>query len=262
MAEIRDRLWLWAHDAGSHDRDWGLPGTSRITPVESAFYMGLPNVIMIRYNADSPPASPQYALPFQTLRRVMWSIVGGGGFTSNEDTARVLKLPEVLPNMTGVVMDDFFRQPETGEEAGALPLYELQQIRQQLTARGLELWVVLYAHQLEFPITEHLALCDGIIFWTWVAEDLAKLEANFERLQSLAPDARRMLGCYMWDYGSRRPMPVALMKGQCETGLQWLCEGRVEGMVFLASCISDLHLESVEWSRQWIAAVGSTALPA
>jgi len=260
MAEVRDRLWLWGHDAGSHDRGWGLPSTSRITPVEAAFYMGIPNVMMIRYSSDSRPASAQHALPFQALSRVMWSIVGGSGFNSNEETARVLKLPEVLANMTGVVMDDFFREPANDQEAGALPLVELRRIRQELTARGLELWVVLYAHQLELPISEHLALCDGIILWTWLAEDLASLEANFQRLQQLAPDRRRMVGCYMWDYGTGRPMPVPLMKRQCETGLQWLREGQVEGMVFLASCICDLQLESVEWTRQWIAAVGRRPL--
>ena len=53
----------------------------------------------------------------------------------------------------------------------------------------------------------------------------------------------------MWDYGAKRPMPVNLMEKQCETGLQWLQEGRIEGMIFLASCICDLGLETVEWTR-------------
>ena len=260
MTEVCDRLWLWGHDAGSHDKDYALPGASRITPVEAAFYMGIPNVMMIRYGADSRPASVQYALPFRPLRRVVWSIVGGGGFTSDEDTRRVLELPQVLPNMTGVIMDDFFREPASGEGTAALPLEELRAIRRDLTARGLDLWVVLYAHQLEMPIADHLALCDGIIFWTWRAGDLADLEANFQRLGALAPDVRRMLGCYMWDYGTRQPMPVGLMESQCETGLRWLREGRVEGLVFLASCICDLELESVEWTRKWIAALGTADL--
>jgi hypothetical protein len=43
-------------------------------------------------------------------------------------------------------------------------------------------------------------------------------------------------------------------------GLQWLQEGRIEGMIFLASCICDLGLETVEWSRQWIQKVGGGKL--
>ena len=253
MTTVKDKFWLWGHDAGSHNREYGLAGTSRITPVEAACYMAIPNVMMIRYGAGSLAASTQYALPFRGLSRVMWSLVGAGGFNSDVNTREVLDLPQVLPNMTGVVMDDFFRELTPGGEVGAMPLAHLHAIRRELTARGLELWVVLYTHQLEFPIAEHLALCDGVILWTWRAADLAGLETNFHRLVTLAPGVRRMLGCYMWDYGVGQPMPVPLMEKQCAAGLQWLRGGQVEGLVFLASCICDLQLETVEWTRQWIA---------
>jgi len=48
-------------------------------------------------------------------------------------------------------------------------------------------------------------------------------------------------------------MPLDAMARQCELGLRWLHEGRIEGMIFLASCICDLKLETVEWARNWIA---------
>jgi hypothetical protein len=64
----------------------------------------------------------------------------------------------------------------------------------------------------------------------------------------------------MWDYGIKRPMPLDLMKFQCKCGLRWLKEGRIEGMIFLASCICDLDLETVEWTKQWIAQVGGQSL--
>ncbi len=38
-------------------------------------------------------------------------------------------------------------------------------------------------------------------------------------------------------------------------------EGRLDGMIFLASCTCDLGLEAVEWARQWIARVGDEPLP-
>ncbi len=46
------------------------------------------------------------------------------------------------------------------------------------------------------------------------------------------------------------------MKHQCELSLQWLKQRRIEGLIFLASCICDLELEAVEWTRRWIAEVG------
>jgi hypothetical protein len=60
----------------------------------------------------------------------------------------------------------------------------------------------------------------------------------------------------MWDYGEAKPMPVSLMRYQCELGLKWLREKRIEGIIFLASCIADLGLKAVEWTRKWISKVG------
>jgi hypothetical protein len=51
-------------------------------------------------------------------------------------------------------------------------------------------------------------------------------------------------------------MPLPVMEQQCSLGLRWLQEGRIEGMIFLASCLCDLGLEPVEWTRKWIAEHG------
>jgi hypothetical protein len=46
------------------------------------------------------------------------------------------------------------------------------------------------------------------------------------------------------------------MERQCRIGLDWLRQGRIEGIIFLASCICDLGLEAVEWTREWIGKTG------
>jgi len=68
------------------------------------------------------------------------------------------------------------------------------------------------------------------------------------------------MGCYMWDYGTHKPMPVDAMHLQVEQGLRWLEAGRIQGIIFLASCICDLNLEAVEWTRRWIQTVGDHRL--
>jgi hypothetical protein len=60
----------------------------------------------------------------------------------------------------------------------------------------------------------------------------------------------------MWDYANKRPIPPDRMRHQCEVGLHWLLGGRIEGIIFLASCTCDLELEAVEWARDWIVQVG------
>jgi hypothetical protein len=229
-----------------------------MTPAEGALYLGVPNLLMLRYRDRPEPPFDQYALPFRALERVVWSTVGSSGATYDEERSHVYELAARTPNITGVIMDDFFRGFSAGKVAGALSLDELRAERGRLAVPGrrLDLWVVLYDHQLDWPVRDHLELCDTVTFWTWTSGALTNLERNFEAVQKLAPAPAKVLGCYMWDYGEKKPMSVGLMEMQCERGLEWLREGRIEGMIFLASCICDLDLEAVEWTRRWIAAVG------
>ncbi len=283
MECVRDCLWIWGHEAASHGfAEWGLPEPSRITPVEGAHYLGVPNIILVRYGGKPAPPYHQYAVPFRSLKQVVWSIVGAGGATQAEDRAAVLKLRDDLPNLAGVMMDDFFKDPAREGALSTLSLDELREVRQALAepsnarqepweprnprkeqppGRRLDLWVVLYAKQLGLPIGEHLALCDKVTFWTWAPGELANLERNLTTVEKLAPAAGKLLGCYMWDYDAHRPMPLDAMKLQCELGLRWLRAGRIEGLIFLATCICDLDLAAVEWTRQWIAQVGDQPLP-
>ena len=60
----------------------------------------------------------------------------------------------------------------------------------------------------------------------------------------------------MWDYGDRKPMPLELMKKQCEFAKKLLKEKGIEGMIFLGSNICDLELDTVEWTKKWIADYG------
>ena len=74
---VRDRFWAWAHEAAVYNGSWGLPGKSRITPVEGTHYLGVPNVILIRYGGLPPVENDaQYIVPFRSLKRVMWSVHG------------------------------------------------------------------------------------------------------------------------------------------------------------------------------------------
>lgn len=400
---VRDRFWAWAHDAHVYDNHWGLPKNGRITPVEGAHFLGVPNIIFIRYEGKPAPPFEQYAVPFRSLKRVDWSIAGAGGATSDEEREHVFRLANVLPNLTGVFMDDFFQfagtaKPQwlaqndatfpvrlvlefpeprpfsrlelaqsdwsTGdyrsaeflvegaaaggawqpmgrgtfanaggakvevpldgtarralrigilgthdeqrarscglsgvrlwagdsevplanarleasssypghgpeqllasagtaptEAAAALSVDQLRSVRArlQLEDRRLSLGVTLYTYQLAPQILAHLDLCDVISLWTWEAKDLDHLEANFAKFRALVPDKPVRLGCYMWDFGTAQPMPIARMEKQCRFGLEQLRAGGIDGMIFLATNICDLDLETVEWTRRWIAEVG------
>jgi hypothetical protein len=89
---VRDRLWLWSHVAGSYNGMFGLPGKSRMTPAEAAFYMGIPNVFMLHREGTPEPPLEQFALAFEPLRDVVWGIVGDSGTTNEKEREMVLDL--------------------------------------------------------------------------------------------------------------------------------------------------------------------------
>lgn len=266
MDRIRDRFWIWGHEAGSHTSPmakdlWAIPGSSRMTPAEAACYMGIPNCMMVVFNNLPRPPFHQHALALSPLKQVVWSVVGDASSTRNDeqsDLEEILRLAgHGLTNISGAIMDDFFHA------SGAR--YTPEQVsrlsgRLHAAPRPLDLWVVLYYNQLDQAIAPYLAFCDVVTFWTMPGSQLAHLEANFQRFLDVTPGKRRLLGCYMWNYGEREPMSVRRMRAQCELGLGWLQEGQIEGMIFLASCICDLDLEAVEWTRGWIAEVGDGIL--
>jgi hypothetical protein len=67
----------------------------------------------------------------------------------------------------------------------------------------------------------------------------------------------RCRNCF-YDFTEKIPLPVSEMQFQCELELEWLHEGRIEGLVFLSNALEDLGFESVEWTRRWIDKMGET----
>lgn len=261
MVKVRDRFWLWGHDAGASNREWNLPQPSRITPLEAAAYLGIPNLLMVLYEGQPEMPYDQYQVPLRALDRVAWSTVGARGEQIEGITEHVLDLARREPNITGLVMDDFINW-DTGEpEVSVADLARLAEQR-KLTDRTLDLMMILYAHQLDAPISEHLRYCNQVSFWIWESKNLGDLERDFARFEQLVPDHERFLGVYMWDFGAKgAPMSdLALVQRQCNLGLEWLHAGRIEGMIFLPSTVCDLELEVVEWVRGWIREVGDQDL--
>ena len=262
---VGDRFWIFTCAANSDFPSMGR--RSVMTPAEGAFYLGVPNIIVVQsstreapYGRLEPPLA-QYTVAMRPLTRVVWSIVGSGGFTSPEETKEVLELAKTTPNFAGIMLDDFFTNRKEGKRA-KLTVEELADIRRQLleTNGKLAIFATLYSSQFDLPIRDYLELIDVITLWTGKPADLVNLESNLRRAERVAPGKKKMLGCYVVDYGQKKGIPVTLMKLQCETGLRWLREGRIEGMIFLGNTTMDLDLDSVEWTRDWIQKVGDTRL--
>jgi hypothetical protein len=259
---IRDRFWLYGQEANALYGKYNLPGESYITAAEAACYLSIPNLLFGFCHRTFPGLSVyrQLAIPFRPLARVLWSIVGCSGRTDSNDRDAVMQLASETPNITGIIMDDFFRKGGTA----ALTVEELRDVRRKLKdgIKKLDIWVVLYDRQVESAVVkEYLPLCDGITFWSLsTLQDLRQMPSSLAKLEKVAPETRKMIGCYMYNFGEGKPMPVSVMKEQCELDLEWIKQGRVEGMIFDESNICDYGFDAVEWSREWIRKVGDQKL--
>jgi len=263
---LRDRLWLFGSPTGST-----APHTRRRTlmsPVEGALYLGIPNIYMNQANAGAEaklgrfePPFDQYAVALRPFKRVLWGLVGSGGFTTPEERKEGLELIRKTPNFVGTHLDDFFTTKATGRRA-VLTVEELAEIRKTLKAadRPLEIYSTYYTTLLKLPLDDYLKLLDGVTFWTWKPEDLVNLESNVAKIKAVAPHLKVILGCYLVDFTKRVSIPIAAMQRQCEFGLEALKQKRIAGMMFLSNGVMDVGFEAVEWTRDWLQKVGDTRI--
>src|SRR5262245_27366890 len=187
MTTLRDKFWMWGHPEGAHnpDSNWKLPRVSRMTPVEAAYYMGVPNMIFCwSYRPTLPeplPSWEQYVIPFRALKNVVWSISNGLGFHLVD---RGFSLAAANANFSGVMMDDFFTSKADGQ-ISALNEAELLDVRRRLKlpTRKLDLWACVYEIDLNKPIATLLKDVDVVMFATWEAANLPRLAENFATLE-------------------------------------------------------------------------------
>jgi hypothetical protein len=266
---VRDKLWLWGHPAGSYNKEYGLPQlglVSKITMWDAATLMNLPNFIAVSYNgAPSDDSARYYAGKMTGVKNLVWSFTGASAKTiiSPDHRARAnlcVALADAFPNIVGVQLDDYF----AGGNNPRMTTEQLREARAILRNRPkpLDIYLTIYAHEVSTASLEQLQLMDVFELWAWNVSDIPNLDGTIATLQKRAPGKRVFLGVYMYDYAGGRPMPVSTIQSLSEKGLAWLKSGRIDGMIFCSSCVSDLKLDAVDWVKTWIPQAGSQNLPA
>jgi len=267
---IKDRLWLWGQNPGSHHLDspkggYKLPGNNLMDAREGCALFGIEKCCRVTMSTGPFPPFDEEAEKIKDLKEVVWSAIGAGDIKQYEndqsDLDEVLRIAEKYPNITGAILDDFFLSEEMPGKNNARHSYEsISKISNGLhnfSKRRLDLWMVWYTYQLDFHVDDFVKLSDVMTLWTWKGSDLPELDANIQKFVEKTKGKRRLAGCYMWNYGESKPLTMNQMKFQLDRYHHWLKKRDIEGIIFCSNCIADIGLDTVDYTRKWIAEVSN-----
>lgn len=256
--KLRDKIWLWGQSPDAHwesNNTYNLPGHSRMTAAEGCFYFGIPNICRVRMMNHPLPPYDQESEAMRPCKQVVWSLLGAGGepITDWGDLDEVVRQAKMYDNIVGGVFDDFFL-PERIAQFTPEKLASVKKRMCEGAGRELDMWVVCYESKLDTVenIGAYLNAFDVISFWTWCGSELVNAERNFKRIRELAPKARIMAGCYMWNYGEEKPLTEDEMRFQLDLYYKLIREQKIDGIIVCSNCIADLKIENVELTRRFI----------
>ena len=254
---IGDRLWMWGHHADSFasmkgaKEQYNLPFDRRIDMAAACREMGVPGCFVVRWrNLPKKEDLPEYMKQFADTRRVGFSITDSAAETFDEKVRLGLEYADRMPNLTTLILDDFYSNDGYG-----IDVADLRRVRDELDRRGMRLSVVLYADHngLRREFLKTLDIFDEITFWFWNGRNVGTVEAQVAELRKLVgPEKPVLLGQYMYDFGGMKPLPGRDMEIQLRQASRLLAQKAIDGVIFHCTPLVDMDLDAVEVSRGWI----------
>ncbi|NLZ36524.1 MAG: hypothetical protein GX897_03490 [Clostridiales bacterium] len=250
---LRERFWLWGHPEGRYNNLYGNMRISRMTPMEGCLYLGICNTFMVPVGVDVNRR--QYNKSFKTLRQVGWEVYDAG--VNPEIIEPFIAEAADFPNIGCVVFDDFQR----GDGYKKIPPENLWKIKARLKeneVRPLDMWMVLYTHEFgldkakDEDFRRYIEPFDGIIMWTWKESDVPLINDKFEIFKELTPNNRRMLGCYLYNFGEDRQATSGAVKWQLDRYREMIMTGEAEGVVLHTNTMADLDYEAYDTAVEWM----------
>ena len=258
--KLRDRFWLWGHPEGRYNNNidgYGCPHFSRMTPMECCNYLGIRNTFMVPVEVDVNRR--QYNKSFTTLRKVAWDIgadlVANHGDISSVDA--YLENAKDFPNITATVFDDF----KCADRYKKVPYENFLAIKEKLhnnEVRSIESWMVLYTREFgldtksDEDFLPYIELFDGIIMWTWEEKDVILIPQKYEIFKKMTPNNKRMFGCYLWNFGEKKPATREAVLWQLDFYREKILLGEAEGVVLHTNTMADLDLDAYDAAIEWM----------
>ena len=256
--KLRDKFWLWGHPEGRYNNEYGNNAVSRMTPMEGCEYLGVRNTFMVPVGVKVNRR--QYNKSFTTLDSVGWEAFGA--CSKPEVIDRLIEEAKEFRNITCVVMDDFKSAGKDGlPRFKKMPVSMLGEINEKLhnnDVRRLDSWMVLYTFQFGLDEKEdaefqpYMDEFDGVIMWTWKESDVPLIPEKFEIFKKQTPNTRRMVGCYLYNFGEEKQATGVAVKWQLDFYRELLKKGEIEGVVLHTNTMADLDYEAYDVACEWM----------
>ncbi len=262
---VRDLMWVWGNPSMATPGPHTLATFSQASPAERAQLLGVPNIMLGGTGVpdDNVQADVITSAAAAVASRLVWEIAPDGGsgppFIYTNRTVQVRSLVDKYPQIQGVLLDDM----STGLIGAGLQPNDIQLIRDNLPGeyQSVKIWGVTYSMNLnDWGLGNYLNKLDVINLWVWDAQDVVHLTDYVTKVEQLAPGKSIVVGVYLHDYGGEQPMPLDLLQQECETALQLVHAGRIDGMSFL-TITDDPGAQAISWAADWIDQVGGQPIP-
>lgn len=266
---LKDICWLWGHPEGCYNNAYGNNRVSRMTPMEACLYLGIRNTFMVpdgEHNGTTVNRR-QYNKSFKTLRNVGWEF-GSDILATNGNVGAIdafISDANDFPNISCAVFDDF--RSRIGEQISLEDYKKIHDKFHNNDVRPLDTWMVVYTinygedSEKDADFAKYMADFDGVIMWTWAEKDVPLIPEKFELLKKLAPNCRRMFGCYLWNFGESKAATGYAVKWQLDWYYEKILAGEAEGIVFHTNTMADLDLEAYDVAVKWMEEHGNDVLP-
>lgn len=247
---ISDRFWIWGHPENSCREAVGTDREMTVTPAESARYFGVSNVFYVPWGHDMDIVACSKDTEGVTRAGLAMDIWSKPGSDPVEET---FKLVPLFSNLTRLVFDDFFN-----ELSPHIPTWEqfsipqLEEIRDRIHREGLEMWVVLYQHQLEMYIDDYLEVFDGVSFWFWSEPTVEEYHKFSKIFLDKTPGKRRLIGCYLYDFGRSQQASAQLVRYQLDNNKKLMEQGEIDGVVLHNNNFGNMGFAAYEEAKKWM----------
>lgn len=257
---LRDKFWLWGHPEGRYNENadnFGCPDVSRMSPMEACLYLGIRNTFMVPVGVNVNKR--QYNKSFKTLNQVGWECFDVCEYPELLD--EIIADAKEFKNISCVVFDDFKSGPIDMPRYKKIPLSTLKSFNDKLhnnPIKKLDSWMVLYTFQFgkseqeDKEFQPYMDEFDGIIMWTWNESDVYLIPEKFEIFKRQTPKTRRMVGCYLYNFGEAKQATGEAVKWQLDYYRELLLKGEIEGVVLHTNTMADLDYEAYDVAVEWL----------